>query len=126
MRISFKTKGNFNHTEKFFDRVKNMRLASKLNKYGMLGCAALAAMTPMRSGKTASSWDYEIHESGGGIEIVWTNSNTNKGYNIAILIQYGHGTGTGGYVVGRDYINPAIQPVFDTIANDIWNEVTKS
>lgn len=125
MRISFKSKGNFNNTERFLKRSKNLQLAEKLNRYGVVGAAALAAMTPTRSGKTASSWNYEIHGNGGGLEIVWTNSNINKGYNIAVLIQYGHGTGTGGYVQGRDYINPAIQPVFDAIANDIWNEVTK-
>lgn len=125
MRIGITTKGNFKNIDGFFKRMKGKKLTSKFDKYGLIGAAALAANTPNRSGKTASSWDYEIHGSGEGIEIVWTNSNINQGYNIAVLIQYGHGTGTGGYVQGRDYINPAIQPVFDAIAQDIWNEVTK-
>lgn len=125
MKFVLKTKGNFKNVERFFNRSKNLNLNAKLNQYGVVGAAALASMTPMESGKTASSWSYEIHGSGSGLELVWTNSNTNKGYNIAVLIQYGHGTGTGGYVQGRDYINPAIQPVFDAIAKDIWNEVTK-
>lgn len=125
MKIGLKTKGNFNHVEAFFKRVKGDNLTKKLNQYGIIGAAALAANTPMDSGKTASSWDYEIHNSGSDVEIVWTNSNFNKGLNIAILIQYGHGTGTGGYVQGRDFINPAIRPVFDAIADDIWKEVTK-
>ena len=125
MKISITTKGNFKNIDGFFKRMKGKKLNSKFDKYGLIGAAALAANTPTRSGKTASSWDYEIHGNADGIEIVWTNSNTNQGYNIAVLIQYGHGTGTGGYVQGRDYINPAIQPVFDAIAQDIWNEVTK-
>ena len=125
MKIGLKTKGNFRNVEKFFDRMKANELARKLNQYGLVGSAALAANTPMDSGKTASSWSYEIHNSGKGLELVWTNSNTNKGLNIAILIQYGHGTRNGGYVQGRDFINPAIRPVFDAIAEDIWKEVTK-
>jgi len=126
MKIGITVKGDFKHTEKFFDRVKGKQLTRKLNQYGLLGVAALAANTPIDSGKTAESWDYEIRNSAEGVEIIWTNTNTNKGYNIAILVQYGHGTGTGGYVQGRDYINPAIQPVFDAIANDVWEEVTRS
>lgn len=125
MKFGLKVKGDFKHIERFFDRVKTDDLAKKLNQYGLVGAAALAANTPMKTGKTASSWSYEIHKSGKGLELVWTNSNTNKGRNIAILIQYGHGTRNGGYVQGRDFINPAIQPVFDAIAEDIWNEVTK-
>lgn len=125
MKIGLKTKGNFNHVEAFFRRVKGKELTNKLNQYGLVGAAALAASTPMDTGKTASSWSYEIHNSGGDVELVWTNSNFNKGLNIAILIQYGHGTRNGGYVQGRDYINPAIRPVFDAIAKDIWDEVTK-
>ena len=125
MKISIKTKGSFKNVEKFFKRMESMDLAKKLNQYGLVGAAALAANTPMDSGKTASSWNFEIHNNQGNIEIVWTNSNFNKGVNIAILIQYGHGTRNGGYVQGRDFINPAIQPVFDAIAKDIWNEVTK-
>ena len=97
-----------------------------LDKYGREGVAALASATPIESGKTASSWYYEIKNSNGSATISFYNSNVNKGVPIAIILQYGHGTGTGGWVQGRDYINPAIQPVFDRIAEEAWREVTKS
>ena len=125
MKIGITTKGSFKNTENFFNRMKKQRLAEKLNKYGIVGAAALAANTPYKTGKTASSWSYEIHENKGHIELVWTNSNSNQGIPIVVLIQYGHGTRNGGYVQGRDFINPAIQPVFDAIASDIWDEVTR-
>lgn len=125
MKIVFKSKGNFKYTEQFFKRMKSQDLKEKLNQYGMVGAAALAANTPYDTGKTAASWNYEIHKGNGSIELVWTNSNSSKGIPIVVLIQYGHATRNGGYVQGRDFINPAIQPVFDAIAKDIWNEVTK-
>ena len=87
--------------------------------------AALASATPTETGKTASSWFYEISHNKGSATITFSNSNINKGVPIAIILQYGHGTGTGGWVEGRDYINPAIQPIFDKIANEAWKEVTK-
>ena len=117
-------KGDFSHLEKFLTKAKHMSFNEKLRAYGELGVAALAAYTPVDSGKPASSWGYEIHNSSGHANIYWTNSNVNEGVNIAILIQYGHGTGTGGYVLGRDYINPAMRPVFDAMADDIWKEVS--
>jgi hypothetical protein len=95
-----------------------------LDRWGQLGVQALSSATPVDTGTTAASWNYEIHQSKGSTTLVWTNSNTNKGIPIALLIQYGHGTGNGGYVAGRDYINPAIQPVFDQIAKEAWEEVT--
>lgn len=95
-----------------------------LDKYGREGVAALAAATPIDTGNTAGSWVYEIVREAGSASIVFSNTNVVNGENIAILLQYGHGTGTGGYVVGRDYINPAIQPIFDKIANNAWKEVT--
>ena len=96
-----------------------------LNKYGQEGVAALASATPIDTGKTAASWYYEIREENGEIIISFNNSNIQNGVPIAIIIQHGHGTGTGGWVQGRDYINPALQPIFDEIANRAWREVTK-
>nr|WP_330371635.1 hypothetical protein [Marvinbryantia formatexigens] len=95
-----------------------------LDKYGRAGVDALSSATPVDSGETASSWGYEIEHSAGSSRIIFTNSHINKGVSIAIILQYGHGTGTGGYVEGRDYINPAIQPVFDNLVKEAWKEVT--
>ena len=88
--------------------------------------SALAAATPLESGKTASSWTYEIQNGASGSRITFSNTHINNGVNIAIILQYGHGTGTGGWVEGRDYINPAIRPVFDNIADAVWKEVTRA
>ena len=93
--------------------------------YGEKGVSALASATPVDTGKTAESWQYKIEQTKGSIRIYWTNTNVNNGVPIAIIIQTGHGTGTGGYVQGRDYINPAIRPIFDNIANDVWRDITK-
>ena len=98
---------------------------SDLDKYGKEGVAALASATPVDTGLTASSWSYEIKQKNGSISISFKNSNIQNGVPIAIILQYGHGTRNGGWVQGRDYINPAIQPIFDRIANDAWREVTK-
>ena len=97
-----------------------------LRKYGQAGVEALAAATPKDTGETAASWSYEIVQTRNGYSIFWNNSNVNRGVNIALILQYGHGTGTGGYVRGIDYINPAIRPVFDEIANAAWKEVTET
>ena len=105
-------------------RIKNQRIEALLSQYGELGVRALAAATPVESGATAAAWGFEIEHSGDSWSIHWTNDNFNKGVNIAVILQYGHGTGTGGYVAGRDYINPAIVPIFEQIANDAWKEVT--
>ena len=123
--ISFRQKGDFSKTKRYFERVKAAARLSILDKYGREGVAALASATPMETGKTASSWFYEISHDKGSATITFSNSNINKGVPIAIILQYGHGTGTGGWVEGRDYINPAIQPIFDEIANEAWKEVTK-
>lgn len=124
--ITFKHKGDFKHTENFFQRVRNAGFLKNLDKYGSEGVAALASATPIDSGKTAASWGYEIkRNSEGSYSIVWTNSNINNGVLIAVLIQYGHGTRNGAYVQGRDYINPAIRPIFDRIAENAWREVTR-
>lgn len=121
-----KHRGSFKNTEKFLKKAQRNNFFSSLDKYGRMGVSALASATPIESGKTASSWDYEIHKSQGGVSIRWTNSNINDGVPIAILIQVGHGTRNGGYVQGRDYINPAIRPIFDKLANEVWKEVTSS
>ena len=123
--ISFRQKGDFSKTKRYFERVKAAARLSILDKYGREGVAALASATPMETGKTAGSWFYEISHDKGSATITFSNSNINNGVPIAIILQYGHGTGTGGWVEGRDYINPAIQPIFDKIANEAWKEVTK-
>lgn len=122
--IRITQKGDFKHTEKFLKGAKNLEAFKILESYASKGVAVLSSATPVRSGRTASSWDYEIHQSSKSYEIVWTNDNINKGVNIAVIIQYGHGTGTGGYVQGIDYINPAMKPVFQEMADAAWREVT--
>lgn len=123
--ITFSSKGNFKKTFSFMERAKEVVHLGNLDKYGREGVAALAAATPIDTGKTASSWVYKIVREAGSASIVFSNTNVVNGENIAILLQYGHGTRNGGYVVGRDYINPAIQPIFDKMATDAWREVTK-
>lgn len=124
--IVFRHKGNFSRTEKFLERAKEVVNIGVLDKYGRAGVAALASATPVDSGLTASSWYYTIERQNGSVSIVFNNSNVVGGWcNVAIILQYGHGTGTGGWVEGRDYINPAIQPIFDKIAKEAWEEVTK-
>lgn len=123
--ISFRQKGDFSKLSKYFERVREAARIGVLDKYGRAGVAALASATPTETGLTASSWYYEIKRQNGSATIEFLNSNINKGVPIAIILQYGHGTGTGGWVEGRDYINPAIQPIFDQLADDAWEEVTK-
>ena len=124
--ITIKARGDFRKTESFFNRLIKADYVSILSKYGRMGVDALTAATPQDSGRTASSWEYQIIDSGNSASIVWSNTNVNNGVNIAIILQYGHGTGTGGYVQGRDYINPAMQPIFDEIANEAWMEVIRT
>lgn len=124
MKISLSSSGNFNETEKWLRKASTTNPHQVLAKYGREGVAALKSATPADSGKTASSWSYEIISNGVSAELRFNNSNINKNVNIAVILQYGHGTGTGGYVQGRDYINPAIQPVFDKIAEEALKEVT--
>lgn len=122
--IRFVHKGNFNRTSKFLTKAQSLNFASIINKYGEMGVEVLAGATPVRSGKTAESWSYEAETFAEGFAIYWTNDNYNEGYNIAILINYGHGTGTGGYVEGNAFISPAIRPIFEAMADAIWKEVT--
>ena len=122
--ISFRQKGDFSKLNRYFERLKGVARLSILDKYGREGVAALSSATPVDSGETAKSWSYEIKHDNGSASITFSNSNINEGVPIAIILQYGHGTGTGGWVEGRDYINPAIQPIFDKIVDDAWKEVT--
>ena len=122
--ITFRQKGDFSKLTSYLTKVKSVVKSSDLDKFGKEGVAALASATPVDSGKTANSWYYEIEIKNGSAMITFNNSNIQNGVPIAIILQYGHGTGTGGWVQGRDYINPAIQPIFDRLANELWREVT--
>ena len=124
--ISFRQKGDFSKLTGYLEKVKNVVRIGDLDKYGRQGVAALASATPIDSGETANSWYYEVTNSNGSATITFYNSNIQNGVPIAIILQYGHATRNGGWVQGRDYINPAIQPIFDKIANDAWREVTKT
>lgn len=123
--IGFRQKGDFSKTTKFLQRVTNVINSDVYEKYGHEGVAALSSATPRDSGLTANSWSYEVVRKNGSVSIQFKNSNIQNGVPIAIILQYGHGTRNGGWVEGRDYINPAIQPIFDRLANDAWREVTK-
>ena len=123
--ISFRQKGDFSKLTSFLERAKVTVHLGDLNKYGRQGVAALASATPIDSGKTASSWYYKIENNKESATITFYNSNVQNGVPIAIILQYGHGTRNGGWVEGRDYINPAIQPIFDQIVDDAWREVNK-
>lgn len=118
--------GDFKKLTIFLEKMKRMFDVSMLDKYGREGVAALSAATPVDSGKTASSWTYEIKDIKDGVALTFDNTNIQNGVSIAIILQYGHGTRNGGWVEGRDYINPAIQPVFDELANEAWKEVIGS
>lgn len=123
MGVTIKHVGDFKKTEKFFNTIKSRGYLNALERYGEVGVRALSAATPKRSGTTASMWNYEIERNANTTRISWFNENENRGVNIAVIIQHGHGTGTGGWVEGIDYINPAMRPIFDTIADNVWKEV---
>ena len=123
--IRYTVKGDFKNTRRFLKQAGKQNFDSILEKYGEQGVEALRSVTPVRTGKTADSWDYEIVKDKSGVRIYWTNSNVQNGVSIALILDTGHGTGTGGYVQGRHYISPAIQPIFDEIADAAWKEVTK-
>lgn len=120
----FSSSGSTDKTQLFLKKMASGDLFESLSSLAQQGVNALASVTPVDSGLTASSWGYEIETKGNSTKITWTNSHQNGGVNIAIILQYGHGTGTGGFVPGYDYINPAIQPIFDRIADDVWKKVT--
>lgn len=123
--ITFRHKGDFSKTTSFLKNLKIKNLFRNLDEYGKRGVVALASATPLDSGLTASSWGYRIEQSDTHVSLIFYNTNIQNGVPIAVILQYGHGTGTGGWVEGRDYINPAIQPVFDQILKEMWGEVTK-
>ena len=123
--ISFRQKGDFSKLTKYLERVKEGFNVGILDKYGQAGVRALASATPVDTGLTANSWYYKIEKSKGSVSISFHNSNIQNGVPIAVILQYGHGTKNGGWVQGRDYINPAIRPIFDAIVEDAWKEVTK-
>lgn len=125
MGVTVEVKGDWRNTIKFLSdlKVSSSKLRSVLEECGREGVAALSAATPVESSLTSSSWDYEIHSTANGYQIDWINTNLHEGVPIAIILQYGHGTGTGGYVEGRDYINPAMRPIFDKLADKAWKAV---
>lgn len=124
--ITFTSTGDFKKTNDFLQRMSKSDMFKQVSGLAQQGTAALAAATPVRTGATAAAWKHEVKISRGGCEITWSNGNSVNGTPIAILLQYGHGTGTGGYVAGRDYINPAMKPVFDKIADAVWKVVTST
>ena len=123
--IVFRHKGDFSKTKRYLEKMKKAIRLEDLDKYGREGVAALASATPVDTGVTAKSWSYKITNKNGSVVISFHNSNIQNGVPIAVILQYGHGTNNGGWVQGRDYINPAIQPIFDKIVNNAWREVTK-
>lgn len=125
MRVRVFSKGDFKKTEKFLEGARVFNIRSLLKRYGEAGVRALAAATPKDTGELASSWGYEIQTDRTSARVIWTNSKIVDGVPIAIILQYGHGTGGGGYVQGRDYINPAMRNIFDQLADAAWKEVTK-
>lgn len=124
--ISISSPGSFKNTEAFLTKMAHLDISSILHASGQRGAAALASATPTDSGLAAASWGYEVSSKGGLHTIAWTNSDIESGFPVAIMLQFGYGTGTGGYVAGRDYINPAIKPIFDDIANKVWKAVTSA
>jgi len=121
--ITFKQKGDFSKLSSFLERTKNAIKLGNLDRYGRQGVRLLQSATPKDTGKTANSWKYKINRERESVSISFYNDNIQNGVNIAIILQYGHATKNGGWVEGRDYINPVIRPLFDKIANDAWKEV---
>lgn len=126
MKISLSSSGDTKKLDKFLKKMKQETYLKILDRYAQEGVKLLSNATPKDSGKTASSWSYEVENSKGEYTIYWRNDNVNKGVNIALILQTGHGTRNGGYVVGRDYINPAMRPAFDMIAKAAWEEIVNS
>lgn len=124
--ISFSSEGSFDKTEKFLRAMTTMNVDGILNAEAQKGVAALSKATPKDSGRAAISWSYKIEKTSNSVTISWTNSDVENGFPVALMIQYGHGTGTGGYIQGQDYINPAMRPIFDSIAETVWKAVTSA
>ena len=124
--FSTSSSGSFAKTESFLRAVQKLPIERIIEPYAQAGVDALRTATPAESGLAASSWGYTIEHTGGVYTITWTNSDVENGFPVAIMLQYGHGTGTGGYVAGRDYINPALKPIFDKISEAVWKAVTSA
>jgi hypothetical protein len=124
--ISFVLSGSFDKTESFLKAMQKLNVTGVLDACGREGVTALASATPVNSGLTAHSWNYKVGQKGGVYFISWNNTDVENGFPVAIMLQYGYGTGTGGFVQGRDYINPAIRPIFDKIATNVWKVVTSA
>lgn len=124
--IRFRQRGDFSSLTNYFQRIKEVIKFSDLDKYGREGVIALEMYTPKDTGLTSRSWRYRIEHGSETVSISFYNTNINQGVSIAVILQYGHGTRNGGWVEGRDYINPAVRPVFDKIAEEAWKEVTKT
>lgn len=124
--ISYEVTGSTKRLESWLTAMTKLDIRGIMESCGQIGVSALASATPIESGLAAHSWGYEVSAKGGVYSITWTNSDNENGFPVAIMLQYGYGTGTGGYVQGRDYINPAIRPVFDKIADDVWKVVTSA
>lgn len=122
--ISLESSGSFRNVQQFLTQMRHGQIMAALDAYGQQGVDALSDATPIESGETANAWSYRVTRNGGSWSIEWFNNHVNDGQVIAILLQYGHGTGTGGFVQGRDYINPAMQPIFDRISADVWKAVS--
>lgn len=122
--FKFVSKGDWSKTSSFLEKCKDIFKNNSFDKYGREGVIALESATPKETGATANAWSYEVQRSGSQVSIIWKNSNEPNGFPVAVMLQFGHGTGTGGYVRGIDYINPAMRPVFEKIADDLWREVT--
>jgi hypothetical protein len=123
--ISIRSRGSFARTESFLRKMRNNRMILDiLHKYGVEGVSALSLATPENTGRVSESWGYEVKQKGSVYSLIWTNSDLENGFPVAVMIQYGHGTGTGGYVQGIDYINPALRPIFEQIATEVWRVVT--
>lgn len=126
MKIRFEQKGNFSKLDRYFRRVRNAVNDMDFEEFGKRGVAALSSATPVRTGLASQSWYYKVKKTKDSVTITFNNSDIENGAPIAIILQYGHATKNGGWVEGRDYINPSIQPIFDELANNAWKEVTKN
>jgi hypothetical protein len=122
--INATSTGSFDKTIKFLESLEPKKLFASLERHGRAGVDALSRATPAETGETAKSWGYRVIHTTGRHSIIWYNTHEEDGVNIAVIIQYGHGTGTGGYIQGHDYVNPAIRPIFDQILEDVWRQVT--
>jgi hypothetical protein len=121
--ISFTVGGSFSQTEAILQKMAKLNIPAILNRHGQEGVRALASATPTESGLAANSWNYEVTNTASGVSITWTNHDIENGFPVAIMLQFGYSTGTGGYVHGTDYINPAMRPIFDRISEEVWKAV---